>query len=129
MRAPQECCAPNCLRSQARRCEEVVWQFETISPLVVRSIDITSRGIWPVICYPVKIVIAASVQAVRRIGDKTTRVRRTSIRNQLGESLGTPAGIKRRPMGATLERPDPVELPIAEHGSPNLPIEPESTPR
>src|SRR2546426_12108645 len=89
--------------AQARRCKEVFWQVEATSPLIMRGIHIAGRGIWPVIPYAVKIVITTRVQAVRRIGYKASCVCRTSTRNQFGESPGTRAAIKWRPMGAALE--------------------------
>jgi len=89
--------------AQARRCEEIVWQVETIRPLVMRGIHIAGRGIRSVVVDAVKIVIATHVQAFGRVGDKAARTWRTSTRDQLGKSPGTRTGIKRSPMRAALE--------------------------
>ena len=111
---PDKSVAPQIAHAaQTRRTEEAFWKMEAVSPLVVRRIHMVGDRIRTVIGYPIQVVVRARVDTSGRI--EGSRLASSFVVFILFAKAGVGASSEGRPVGAALERPDPVPLPSAEN--------------
>ena len=99
--------------TQAGRSEESVGKIESVGPLGVRRIHVVRDCIRAIIGHPVQVVVRSHIETFGRIeGGRFASACSTS--HQIWGPGKAPSS-EGRPVGAALERPDPVPLPSAEN--------------